>query len=448
MNVNRRSRLRRPASLLASAGLAVALAHCTTNVQGPETIPGNNMMTTTTNGPAPGVPGPCEYKDDASFCACLGNFDCGGVDAPDTMGINHAAYCGGCPDGQYCKSASVGDGFGHCTAGSPIAYEYQRQKINMLISMGEEDSPNFDYGSATNIMDGRGYTISAIGFTTGTGDFIFVAACYNDKKPGNILSKYWGSRDDVGRAIDGLIYYNDMYIVTGNNQADTSRIDKFGNFAEDVLHASIEPDGIFVGCEDAMAGNFYLAAAAQHAEERGLKGAETIGFLYDTELNFGDDPDTDGTPGAKQVMANADKDYGAGLPKDFTGKTWEESRWLGYVIKERTIVMSGNATWKTDMDQDATWEAARRLHTATSNNPESASDLGMDYDFSSQYKAVSPSAGGPCWTSPPLKATDDTMNSLWFIQTDKSASATDPTKWTAKPVSMGSFLPCPANPTP
>lgn len=33
-------------------------------------------------------------------------------------------------------------------------------------------------------------------------------------------------------------------------------------------------------------------------------------------------------------------------PPDFTGKPWEESRWLGYLIKERTIVMSKDKTWQ------------------------------------------------------------------------------------------------------
>ena len=61
------------------------------------------------------------------------------------------------------------------------------------------------------------------------------------------------------------------------------------------------------------------------------------------------------------MIAHANADYGAGLPTDFSGKAWEESRWLGFLVKERALAMSNNRTWRKDMDQDATWEAARRL---------------------------------------------------------------------------------------
>jgi hypothetical protein len=449
MSLNRFAFLARAARFLAPLGLASALAHCGADVVVHQQTAGEGEVTTTTTlGPAPGTPGKCTYTDDKSYCACLGNYDCGGIDSNDTTGINQAVFCGACPTGTYCKAATPGDGFGHCDGTNPIVYDYQWKKINMLVSMGENDSPLFTHASIIDLQDGRGYTISTIGFTTGTGDFILVDACYNDRKPNNVLSKYWGHRDSSGRAVDGLIYYNDLFVTTGANQADTSRIDSLGDFKSDVLAAAQEPDGIFVACQDAMANAFYLSAAAQHADERGLRAPLTIGFLYDTEINFGDDPDTDGTPGAKIVMSRADADYGPGLPKDFTGKPWEESRWLGYLIKERTIVMSKNSTWLQDMDQDATWEGARRLHTAATNMPETGTDLSMDFDFVSEFKAASVKAGGPCWTDPPLASTWDTQNRIWALSTDKTASATDPTKWGVSISVMPTYQACPANPTP
>jgi hypothetical protein len=450
MSLSRLASLPRAACVVAPLALTSALVHCGSDQIVHEQTAGEGMTATPmdTLGPPPGTPGKCTYTDDKSFCACLGNYDCGGIDSNDTMGINYAVYCGSCPAGKYCKAATPGDGFGHCDGTNPIVYEYQRQKINMLVAMGENDSPLYSHASIVNLNDGRGYTISTTGFTTGTGDFILVAACYNDLKPKNVLSKYWGHRDSSGRAIDGLIYYNDLFVTTGLNQPDTSRIDQLGDFKSDVLAAAIEPDGIFVGCEDAMAANFYLSAAAQHADERGLRGPLTIGFLYDTEINFGDDPDVNGTPGAKIVMARADADYGPGLPKDFTGMPWEESRWLGYLIRERTIVMSKDMTWLQDMDQDATWEGARRLHTAATNMPETGTDLSMDFDFVSQFKAGSAKAGGPCWADPPLASTWDTENRIWVLSTDKSANPTDPTTWGVKLSVMQNYAPCPTNPTP
>jgi hypothetical protein len=397
-------------------------------------------------------------------------YDCGGVDANDTNGINQAVYCGACPAGQYCmaEANNVGSGFGHCTGPNPVQYPYQKQKMDMLVSLGENDSPIFSYSSAANIGDGRGYTITTIGFTTGTGDFIFVAACYNNAKPGNVLQKYWGHRDDLGRALDGFIYYNDWFVATGNNQADTSKIDSLGMctpahslncFQQDVITAAQDP--AFIACANSISDAFDLAPAAQHAQERGFTGALTLGFLYDTEINFGDASDPT-TPGVQDVMHSADRDYGAGLPTNFAGKPWEESRWLGFFIKERAIIMSKDPTWLGDMDQTATWEAARRMHTFPSNNPESATDLSMDYDFTSAYKAASTNSGttgpgnacpgpmqlAPCFGDPPLASSWDTCNSVFVLTTNKSASATDPTQWTVTPSAGGGYASCPNNPTP
>src|SRR5260370_510511 len=80
----------------------------------------------------------------------------------------------------------------------------------------------------------------------------------------------------------------------------------------------------------------YLGTAMAHAEAHGFTGALTAGFLYDTELNFGEDDDVSDTgvktPGAKSLVAKADSDYGATMPTSFKDKPWEESKWLGYFI--------------------------------------------------------------------------------------------------------------------
>ncbi len=75
-----------------------------------------------------------------------------------------------------------------------------------------------------------------------------------------------GHRDASSKAIDGLIYYNDLYISTGQNQGATTLIDSLGSFSADVATAAAETDGIFNGCQDSMADAFYLSAAAQHVD--------------------------------------------------------------------------------------------------------------------------------------------------------------------------------------
>jgi chitosanase len=310
----------------------------------------------------------------------------------------------------------------------------------MLVSMGENDNTVINYPSCSNIGDGRGYTIGQVGFCTGTGDFIVVAKCFNDRKPNNVLSKYWNA----------LVQINTQFWSTGMNQGSTAPLDAVGRFCTDLAAASAEADGIFNKCQDDVGDADYMAPALAHVQERGFQGLLTLGFLYDTELNFGelDDIGPPALGGTKTVMGKADMDYGAGLPMDFTGKTWEESRWLGFMIQERVVEMSGNKTWKGDMDQNATWEAARRLHTAKTNSPETGTDLSMTYDEVSAYKAGATTAGTPCWARPPLLSTGDAKSTVFTIGLNKSASATDESLWKATSKQGGNYTACPPNPTP
>jgi hypothetical protein len=389
----------------------------------------------------------CAYTDDESFCKCLGHYDCGAVTIKDASGANRSVYCGACSGGQWCTPGALGVGVGTCGCASPIAHQWQRDKINMLVSMGENDNTSLNYPSCSDIHDGRGFTIGQVGFCSGTGDFILAAACYNDRKPNNVLSKYWNA----------LVAINDKYIATGVNQGDTTFLTALGDFCGDVAAAAAEPDGIFDRCQDAVGDALYMDSALMHFARHGFQGLLTLGFLYDTELNFGEEDD--GKPvlgGTRTIVAKADADYAAlaPLPADFTGKAWEESRWLGFLIQERVVEMSGNRTWKKDLDQNATWEGARRLHTGASNSPESDTDLGMAYDITSAFKAGSPSAGGPCWAMPPLASNADTQSTVYVVGLDKSGSATDPSLWKATgeaaPTDAQGNMPyaaCPANPT-
>ena len=396
-------------------------------------------VTSTDGGP----PVSCAYTDDATFCACMG-WNCGGTtitSLKDAHGDLITVYCGSCTNtpGTWCQATNPSFvGVGKCGGSNPLVHPYQRGLIDMLEAMGENDTTDFQsqYSYVQNIKDGRGYTIGTVGFCTGTGDFIVVARCLNDLEPTNALAKYW----------PGLVAINDAFYAMNMNNGDTSPVDKIGNFVADVTAAGGK-DAVYRGCQDTMADADYMDTALLHAQERGLKGPLTIGFLFDTELNFGDDDDPNGVAGAKTVMKKADADYGPGLPTDFTGKPWEESRWLGYLIKERTIVMATDpsGTWEQDMDQNATWEAARRLHTGMSNTPESATDLSMGYPFVSAYKAGAGSA--PCWPSLPNKT--DSSSSIYAIAPDMS-SGSDPSKWTAIDTGNppGNYAACPANPTP
>ena len=257
----------------------------------------------------------CPYTSDAEFCTCLGQFNCGGATVQDSTGTFQSVYCGSCPSTQFCTTSATDVFIGQCGGNSPLTYAWQSEKIDMLVAMGENDNTDLNYDYCENIGDGRGYTIGKVGFCSGTGDFVIVAACYNDLEPNNILSKYWPA----------LVYYADEYITLNANQGDTSKLDAIGPFCTDVATAAADP--VFTGCQDAIAIANYMSPAAAHATQMHLGGPLTIGFLYDTELNFGedDDPPTPsgkpGTPGAKHDdHARELPDYGAGLPHGLHGE--------------------------------------------------------------------------------------------------------------------------------
>ena len=186
----------------------------------------------------------CAYTDDASFCACM-SWSCGGITVKDSGGTLHTVYCGACGIDQYCQHTDEwGTGVGTCGGKTPLAYEWQRQKIEMLVAMAENDTtvPAYDY--AQDIHDGRGYTIGKVGFSSGTGDFIVVAECYNLAKADNVLAKYWGHRDAAGQAVDGLIHYEDLFFNTQTNQGETTLIDSLagsGTFIGDIASAAGVP---------------------------------------------------------------------------------------------------------------------------------------------------------------------------------------------------------------
>jgi hypothetical protein len=389
----------------------------------------------------------CAYTSDAQFCQCLGAFNCGGITTKDSSGKYQSVYCGTCPNNQLCLSSAPDVIVGQCGGTNPFQYTWQWDMTQALVSLGENDNPtpSQNYSYCQNIKDGRGYTIGKVGFCTGTGDFVLVAACYNDAKPGNVLQKYWPA----------LTQLTGEYFTMNMNIADTTPIDNIAKAAGTTFKADIATaanDPLFTGCQDGMAAAEDLGPAAWHYNQLHLTGALTLGFLYDTELNFGendDPPMADGAPGtagAGTVVLRATADYGANMPADFTGKPWEESRFLGFLIYERALTMSKDSTWSGDMDQDGTWEAARRLHTTKSNSPESGTDLSMGYNIVSAYKAAAKTPT-PCWGDPPLASAIDSMSSVWTLGVNK-VNAADPTTWTLTQKKGGSYVACPANPTP
>ena len=70
-----------------------------------------------------------------------------------------------------------------------------------LVSSAENSSLNWraQFGYIEDIHDGRGYTGGIIGFTSGTHDMLELVTLYDQREPGNVLSRYLPAL----RAVDG-----------------------------------------------------------------------------------------------------------------------------------------------------------------------------------------------------------------------------------------------------
>jgi chitosanase len=305
----------------------------------------------------------------------------------------------------------------------------QHQKFDMLVAMGENDTFAPAYAYAEDIGDGRGYTCGKVGFCTGSGDAILVARCYEDARPSNVLSAYW----------PGLVSINDAFFATGANQASTKDIDKLAPRGHRFANtdpskrtggdwAAAAQDGAFTACQDSMADALYLSLAIQRARALHLSAPLTIGFLYDTELNFGEE-DEDGNPGTAtlvtQSLADYQKTYGKPFPSQPTPT--DEQMLLGCIIFERTYDMASNSTWKKATDQDATWEAARRT-----------GNMDMSRPITSQYRA---SFGkGACWASLPSNV--DSKYAVYTVETDPG----DPSRAKGTKSAHQEKMACPPDP--
>lgn len=160
----------------------------------------------------------------------------------------------------------------------------------------------------------------------------------------------------------------------------------------------------------------------------------TIGYLYDTELNFGEPDEQDQTchmtnPGTATVISDAladyNKTYGSAFPSSPTAT--QEQMLLECIIYERTYAMANNCTWKTATDENATWEAARRL-----------GNMNMSQPIASQYHATY--GTGACWSGLPSN-----VNSQYTVYTVET-NANNSSQAYAFQNSSQNYVACPTNP--
>jgi chitosanase len=220
----------------------------------------------------------------------------------------------------------------------------QKRVAEALTSIWENDTPELDYAYAENIDDGRGYTSGRAGFCTGTGDAIQVVACFDDRRPDNLLAKY----------MPALMEIDARYQSTGDDQASTAELDAVGDWVSDwAASDGGDTRADFRACQDQIVDELYYQPAMDAAATWGLTSALSKAALYDMWINQGDDELIAATNDAL-----GDTDQVAPVV-GYMGIT--EDAWLQTFLETRRDLLWGDDTWMDAVDRVAGYEKQRRL---------------------------------------------------------------------------------------
>lgn len=193
---------------------------------------------------------------------------------------------------------------------NPDLNNEQKRRTEQLISVFENDTTEIQYDMIENIGDGRGYTAGKAGFTTRYEDFYMVVKAYDQKKPGNPLSKYLPRlkelKEDGSDSTSGLSGIKDAWIKSSE-------------------------DPVFRKVQDDITDELYYNPAMNTASELGIKKAITKAFIYDTIIQHGNGNDKD----SLTSIINRTNSKMGGSPKDGIN----EIDWLYKMIEIRKNVL-------------------------------------------------------------------------------------------------------------
>ncbi len=206
----------------------------------------------------------------------------------------------------------------------------QKNAILSMTCCAENSQPTFDYGYAENIDDGRGITFGIIGFTTGCGDGTKLLKRIKALDPNNVLAAYLPAFE----AIDKMKHDED------GNCDSTQGLD---NFIKDFnAHGK---DAKVKQAQLEELNTAYWEPAVAQANKIGIKNAITMGEMYDSCVNHGEDGDSSDM-GLKQLIAKANKMAG-GTPKSGI----DESIWLKAFLSIRKAYLNSDPTWQEAIDR-------------------------------------------------------------------------------------------------
>jgi len=153
------------------------------------------------------------------------------------------------------------------------------QKVDQIVSIFENSTPELQYGYIEALNDGRGYTAGRAGFTTATGDLIEVVHHYADLNP-NVPS--WPGLQSLIPRLEEL------------SEQNSSSISGLSTLPDVWSHSADDPK--FRQAQDDITESMYKNPAREICRQLGLKTA--LGFLviYDTIIQHGNGGDEDSLP--------------------------------------------------------------------------------------------------------------------------------------------------------
>ena len=193
-------------------------------------------------------------------------------------------------------------------------------KVDQVVSIFENGTPEIQYCYIENIHDGRGYTAGKAGFTTATGDFYVFTKNYAAVNPATGLKKYLPELEQLA----------------DHESQDTSGLRGIIKAWKSECRAAD-----FEKAQDDLVETMYKRPAREYVEKYGLKTPLAYLIIYDSIIQHGDGDDPDSLSGIFTRMRN----------------TSSEKAFLSEFLRARESVLlnatdeSTRVEWKKSVDR-------------------------------------------------------------------------------------------------
>ena len=200
----------------------------------------------------------------------------------------------------------------------------QRDIADQFVSVFENGTTKIQYGYAEDIGDDRGITAGRSGFTSATGDMLYVIEKYTKEEKENLLAPY---RKELKR-LEKLRYEQNDKSASASTDNLKGLVAAWKKSAKDLRFREIQ---------DEVTDELYYIPALNQAKKIGLKYPVCILAFYDTNIMHGMD-------GLMEIIEHTNGETNNITPKD----GFDEVLWIEKFNKNRLKVMNEpkNKPWK------------------------------------------------------------------------------------------------------